>query len=300
MGFYFLKQNTIGSTIALPIDEFLYTEIKSSRDVLSSAIAIEEKYDILVENFAELERELLHESTQHMIFNLNSYNEFYETKSTLNRRIINLLTAARLYTDQITKHVRCCTKNESDIEPYIKSLFQNEYDSHFEFKLIEAFRNHVQHCGLAIHRTLVKSSWEDFGGDRKQLNQIQLFIRKDELEKDTSFKKSVIKEIPEQVNIIYAIRTYMGCMSNIHDQIRAKIKNNIDAARLFISNRIADYISCGGESIGLNAVHVAENNPSLEAIDRIPLLLDWDEVRVKLQQKNGSIKNIKKWYVSSR
>lgn len=252
----------------MPIDELLYVEIKSSRDILSSAIAIEEKYDILVENFAELEKEILHESTQHMIFNLNSYNEFHETKSTLNRRIINLLTAARLYRDQITKHVRCCTKNEPDIKSYIISLFNNEYDSNFDFRLIEAFRNHVQHCGLAIHRTIIKSSWEDFDDDRKQLNQIQLFIRKDELEKDTTFKKSVINEVPEQVNIIYALRTYMGSMSNIHDHIRAKIKNNIDAARIFINNRIADYTSCGGKAIGLNAVYVAENNPSLNPIEK--------------------------------
>ena len=300
MGFYFLKQHTIASTIALSIENNVYIRIKSSREVLSSAIAIEEKYDILVENFAELERELLNESIQHMIFNLDSYDALYETKSILNRRIINLLTAVKLYKDQITKHVRSCTQDEPDIEKYVKDLFSNEYDSNLEFRLIEAFRNHVQHYGLAIHRILIKSSWDDLGENRKQLNQIQLFIRKDELKKDSSFKKSTFNEIPDEANITHALRIYMGCISNIHDQIRVKTQSNIESARSFIVEKIEAYKSCGGDPLGLNAVYILENNPTLKPIERIPLLLDWDEVRRNIQRKNHSIKNIKNWYVSNR
>ncbi|WP_429069937.1 hypothetical protein [Aeromonas veronii] len=48
---YFIKQMILGKTIALPLDEVQFETLKISQNILSSAMAIEEKYDLLVSNF---------------------------------------------------------------------------------------------------------------------------------------------------------------------------------------------------------------------------------------------------------
>ncbi|MFM5640049.1 hypothetical protein ACET6M_08495 [Aeromonas veronii] len=105
---YFIKQMILGKTIALPLDEVQFETLKISQNILSSAMAIEEKYDLLVSNFLELEKELLTQVAQQMIFSQNSYNESHDIISIFNRRVINLLTSTKLYYDQIEKHVRTC------------------------------------------------------------------------------------------------------------------------------------------------------------------------------------------------
>ena len=59
MKHFFIKQMILDPTIALRIDESEFYSLKHSMDILLSAKAIEEKYDILVSNFLEFEKEIL-------------------------------------------------------------------------------------------------------------------------------------------------------------------------------------------------------------------------------------------------
>ena len=108
MKHFFIKQMIIGPTVALKIDELEFDKLKRSREVLLSAKAIEEKYDLLASNFFELEKEILIQLTQKMIFDTPSYQHMYEIQSEINRRVVNLLTSTKLYYDHLEKHVRIC------------------------------------------------------------------------------------------------------------------------------------------------------------------------------------------------
>lgn len=134
MKYFFIKQMILAQTVALKIDEPEFEKLKSSREVLLSAKAIEEKYDLLVSNFLELEKEILSQLAQKMIFVQDSYQHFYELNSILNRRVVNLLTSTKLYYDQIEKHVRTCMKDQKKFGTEAKSYFSDEYDAHFEYR----------------------------------------------------------------------------------------------------------------------------------------------------------------------
>lgn len=73
---YFLKQMTLGRTVALPLEETQYEKLKMSRDVLMPAKAIEEKYDLMISNFLELEKELLTQIAQGMVFQQHSITNY--------------------------------------------------------------------------------------------------------------------------------------------------------------------------------------------------------------------------------
>ena len=61
----------------------------------------EEKYEVILGNFEDLEKEIVNKSVELMLYRPREYADFRYYKATLNKRLINLLTAARLYIDHI-------------------------------------------------------------------------------------------------------------------------------------------------------------------------------------------------------
>lgn len=54
---YFLKIDALGSFPKINIDEIRFLKLKASREILSEALAIEEKYEIIISNYLDLEKE---------------------------------------------------------------------------------------------------------------------------------------------------------------------------------------------------------------------------------------------------
>ncbi|OCH17776.1 MULTISPECIES: hypothetical protein [unclassified Aliivibrio] len=299
MKYFFVKQMILGQTVALKIDEPKFEKLKLSREVLLSAKAIEEKYDLLVSNFLELEKEILSQLAQHMIFSQHSYQQSYELQSILNRRVVNLLTSTKLYYDQIEKHVRTCMKGQCKFGKEAKSYFSSEYDAHFEYRFMEALRNHVQHYGLAVHSLSLPSKWVGESEQKQLINQLKIYATKNEISQNKDFKKVVFHEMPEKVELIKAIRIYVGCFSHVHKQIRDLIQTNVSSSRTDIEAIINCYKEANaGDAIGIYAYIVEVDKPTAKPIEQFSLLLDWDNVRLNLREKNHSFPNISKWHVS--
>lgn len=289
----------LGTTIALPIEKLQYETLKVSRDVLMSAKAIEEKYDLMISNFLELEKELLNQIAQEMIFQQNSYDDSYNIVSILNRRTINLLTSTKLYYDQIEKHVRICMHGNDSSGKVAKSYFSEEYDRHLEYRFMEALRNYVQHYGLAVHSLSLPMKWIGEGESKQLVNTIKIFTLKDELSKDKTFKKSVFHEINEKTDLIKSTRVYVGSYSNVHSKIRNLIEGNVSSARKNIEEALNNYRDANnGNDIGVYAYSVTSDNPNDKPIGKFPVILNWDNVRLRLYNKNIAFPNISKWHVS--
>ena len=289
----------LGSTVALKIDEPEFEKLKHSREVLLSAKAIEEKYDLLVSNFLDLEKEILSQLAQQMVFIQDSYQHFYEIKSVLSRRVVNLLTSTRLYYDQIEKHVRTCMKDEKQFGKEAKGYFSEEYDNYFEYRFMEALRNHVQHYGLAVHSLSLPSRWIGEGEQEEMINQLKIYSTKDELSQNKDFKQIVFREMPEKVELVKAIRIYVGCLSNVHKRVRELINSNVSLSRTDIEEVIHRYKEANaGDALGIYAYMVETDDPTATPVEKLPLLLDWDNVRLNLIEKNRSFPNISRWHVS--
>ncbi len=298
---YFLKQMVLGTTVALSLEKKQFEQLKLSRNILLSAKAIEEKYDLLIANFLEFEKEILTQVAQQMILSEHSYENFYDLRIVLNRRVVNLLTSTKLYSDQIEKHVRICLCNENTSEKVVKPYFSEEYDLHLEYRFMEALRNYVQHYGLAVHSLSLPSNWVENGENKEQINTIKLSSSKEELSKDKSFKKKTLSEIDDKTDLVKSTRVYVGSFSKVHQKIRDLIETNVIAARYDIENTIERYKNVNSErAVGLYAYSILGDNPREEPIEKFPILLDWDNVRVRLTNKNRAFPNISQWYVTSR
>ncbi|MGI2180620.1 hypothetical protein [Shewanella frigidimarina] len=126
-----------------------------------------------------------------------------------------------------------------------------------------------------------------------------MFTHKDEVSSDKEFKKSVAKEMPEKVNVLLASRKYISSISKAHGALRDLISNNVAISRNIVSERIEYFKEeSNGNSIGLAALKVDQEKND-EIIERVNLLLDWDDVRLHLIKKNKTLYSLDQSYVSS-
>lgn len=293
---YILRIHALGEFPEIDLDVNEFEEVKRSRETLANGLAIEEKYEIFVSNYLEFEKELLEFAALSMVRNPYDYEDFFRVRTEFNRRIVNILTAARLYVDQLLQHVKVILPDKFNVEEEIKNLFSKEYEECFEYRFMEALRNYVQHRGIPVHWTQFNHSRRDSEEEPRFMVSMEVGSSKDRLQ-DPKFKKEVFNETPAQIDLKMATRKYVESISRVHSNARKLIEQSVEKARAVIENARASYQKVYTESLtGLCAICRNEND---ELDDTIPLLLDWDDIRVRLITRNSELVNLSKQYVSS-
>lgn len=296
---YQLRIHAAGNYPEIEIDEVKFCSIVNARNILSAAMAVEEKYELLISNYIELEKEVLTATADNMINRDKDYSDFFDVRLLFNRRLVNLLTSSRLYIDQIQQHIKACLPNNLDASISVKEFFSQEYDSHFEYQFMEALRNFVQHRGLAVHSTNHSSRWTSLKDGGLMEFRIKLFTNKAEVDNDKAFKKAVSKIMPEKVELLSTARRYIESLNHCHIQIRELISESVSDAREIIESVIREYGEVNnGDCNGLMALKFKKSSPHNELVDKISIMLDWDNVRLELVNKNQKLTNLNKRYVS--
>lgn len=294
---YLLRGIVAGKVSEIEIAAGEYAEFKKARNILSNALAIEEKYEIVITNYLDFEKQILDTTTDSMVRGHLDYSDFFKVRLGLNVRLINLLTAVRLYVDQLSQNVQECVPDVADAKEIVKKFFSKENDENKEYRFMEALRNHVQHRGLPVH-------WTQQGFRRTSLEEgsflefsIELASLRSYLEEDSKFKKKVLAELGEKVDLKAATRSYVESISNVHESVRNMITESVTLARELIEGAHRRFTAVHGESsAGLIACKCSNGRQ----ISAIPLLLDWDNIRVELQKRNKKLTNLRKCYATGR
>lgn len=292
----YLQADVLHANPSLPLTEEEFDALREARATLQAALAIEEIFDLLLTNYRELELSALKFAVDDLTSPRVEYGSFFSIRSELNRRTLNLLSAARLYLDQAPQWV---SEMSTDATP-IRERTHHFYDSLFEYRFMEALRNHVQHVGFAVHGVTMGSTWLPKGERQRLETQVIPYAMKSALAEDKQFKAKLggklLEECSEKIFILPAVRKYVEALSAIHREIRAKTGTIVSAARGLLQQKIEDHETQAGERIpGLAAI--AKNNGIIE--ERIPVFLDWDDVRISLVKKNPAGGNLSKHYVTS-
>ncbi len=293
-----VSRTTLNKDIEFIISEEKYELLKKSQQVLRSALSIEEIYEIVISNYFEFEKDTLEITLNNMLYRDISYHNIFESRSTLDRRIINILTAVRLYLDTIIHNALECKNKENFTKNDIKRIISQEYENNKYYKFMEAFRNYVQHYGLAIHLTRRNSSWTSLDEKGQMEYSFNIFSNQDRLRDDKHFKVTSLTEMEEKIDLKLAIRHYIECISNIHDNIRTLIKESVEYSRESLEEINTQFkeLNKKGDYDSLRAKKFDKN----EQYESFPLFLKWDDVRIKLQKKNKRLVNLKKCYVTGQ
>ena len=64
---FVITQEIIGKRVEIEIDDVKFCELFEAKETLSAAFSLEEKYELLLMNFLELEKEVLNNSAEHSL-----------------------------------------------------------------------------------------------------------------------------------------------------------------------------------------------------------------------------------------
>jgi hypothetical protein len=275
---YVLEQKVLGPHRRLPITEEEFLALKAARQVLSEALPFEQRYELLVGNFIEMELSLTEFCLRSTIEPQYAYLDIARVIQEANRRIGNLLTAAKGYIDQVKQDFKSLSLSPKFSES-VDALLQQEYDSSIEYRFMEALRNYTQH--RAFPATKFSGAVIPDDDANGWVESVAIFSRKDELFRDKKFKQKFLDALPTEIDLRRYGREYVRCLGKAHIALRALIQPAVTQARTLVDTTIQRYGDSGANpTIGLCARRM-NNGP-----EDVSVMTDWDDVRVKLALKN--------------
>lgn len=264
------------------ISEEYFNQLNESHCCLFNAYQFEQKYDLVVGNFLELENDVFRAVMDHMIGRFPGWTNHFEVQLTINRRVANLLSACKTYFDQMNRHFILCFKGSKKEARSMKQYSGSLYDKRPEYRLMEALRNHVQHHSLAVHSCSVGGKNVDHDGQSRVQYGVEFRVNRSELLHNRKFKALVRDEMPERVDIIAAIRVYMDCINYIQKRGRNLLNLRISEAFKVLQG------VAGNEDTShhMMAPVALVLNEAGEMDAMVPLNLVLHEELQKLRQKN--------------
>ncbi len=289
---------------AVPISEAEFNRYRTARTKLLAALALEEKFDILLENFAELEKTLLDLSLRSALFRHGdgSSRHYGEFRRLGNRRIANFLSTARLYRDQSNCELKRSFGRKKGIVEQIETAVREIIRNAPHYSAIEELRNHVQHRDLPVKNIRMSAKVDlRFSPPRRQV-MIRVLVDYSELVRESKKPQAYAAlgsrlENDKFADVMPSIREYVVCVGKLQELTRKLLAQELADAERDVQEAYAKLPTIGERKpAGLYVVEVDDQGAPdcLEWISR-----DYADRRRELMAKNRSFDGVAGIYVAS-
>lgn len=229
--------------IPLSLDNDDYKKLLRAKTALRFGVGFEQRFDILLENYATLEGYILDLALRNAVFMGDSNSCLGEAKHTVNRHLNNLLSSAKLYIDQTAHAISDQFGNaSSQYQRFIDST-REEYDNSLAYRALEALRGYAQHRGLPTHSVSFSSRRDNTDPVRRKNRHVVTFgLVPETIREDGGFKSSVLQELDGivdkdgKIEIMPLIREYVGGIARVHKSARMAISAELDMADSFVAS----------------------------------------------------------------
>lgn len=213
----------------ISIDDF--ERLKKAKRGLFVLVGIEEKFEMLLDNYVDYEQELLRIALGHMVSHNVDYLEMNDGRSSMNRRLANLLTMTRLYNDQVKHDLSGLYGRESTQLASIEKRFKSESANALGYRAMEAIRNSMQHRDLPIRSIVYHSGWEDGPNGERLQHRTVVQISVEHLRGDTRFDRSVAAQLEQCGGDVHdltpLVRQYVEGLSRVHEELRSATDDHV-------------------------------------------------------------------------
>jgi hypothetical protein len=296
---YALCRLILGESASVKITMAEHSAIRSARDGLNGIVAVEEKFSLVMENYAELEQTLLTEGVRHLVFIQLDFTNLQELRNLISRRLLNLLAATRLYLDSLPRHAASLLGGDDPATTQIKTEPARLYDQSLSYRVMEALRNFAQHRELPIHAIMIGNEWENAPSGNRMACSVVPSLDIEMLAGDAQFKSSVLQELrrmDRRIDVMPFAREYIERLGDIHAKFRGETnarEREWEAVIVTAMNRFKDAFP-EVDLIGLAAVTMEDEILQGEPIQLFQQSIDY---RQYLQQRTGTMANLSKRYV---
>ena len=220
-------------------------------------------------------------------------------RQVFSRHLSNLLSAGRLYLDQVRHDLGSLFGRPSEPFDLLEKATAAEYDAHFEYRLMVALRNHVQHRSSPLQSISYSGELEESTGDSRLRFTAEPKIHVRMLREDAGFKKSVLHEIPadaEMINLTPAVRVYVDSLCRIHESVRSVLRESTETWDRVVEGALARarqaMVSAGGN---FSAVRLRADG-ELDDVEDLPE--ETIDSRRILERKNSLMGSFAQRYVA--
>jgi len=294
---YGISRLTYSPAHFIQIPQAEYKAIFKARADVLTFVGIERKFDLLVENYADYERELLEVSLQSLLVSESSYAREQDQGLAIERRLANLLTTAKLYLDQVDSDLSKVYRNKSDVRKHRDQARSKQRETSQEYRVVEELRNHLQHRGMPLWGVTYPSSWNDsltrlrFGVE-PLLDVTQL--------RDDGFDKHIIRELEregEQVPLTPFVRKYVEGLGIVHQALGAVTAADLTKWQTVLMGALNRGFAQFGNEGGAVSLVVLDDTGELTSEHHI-FRAQW-EYGNDLAEKNGHLTGLSSRYIST-
>jgi hypothetical protein len=311
---YTLKRRVLGAPDSIEISEVEFNLWKSTQKNLFTVLSIEVTFDLLLENYAEFERDCLGLTHRFLLF--RQHGESLGPKREINRRMANLLSSARLYVEQVPQDLDAIysldkrpdkRRRQADSEQ-AKAFIHccNRQRVSFAYCAMHALRDYAQHFGIPVHEVLHHLTREDMDPGSPLRAGLHLFVDVNRLALDLLFDPGVLKKLKCGANrygcveLTPFVPEYMEKLCTVHESLRGRLSADVALwDQTIIGVLVRARAAFGGDVSGLAVVaeepHDQGEYLGVEFADIAAEPIDW---RKQLEAKNRDFINLSARYVS--
>ena len=300
-----LTKAYFGSTDRIDIDDLLYQEAIIARTNLGYISLLEEKFDIMHENFLEFEECILMLTARTMHFYLTFPDHSHEMRSLIDRRIINFLASGKMYTEQARNFILKAFGRKSKELITFDETIRNLKENSFGFNFCDYLRDFALHVNNPIYTI-------GFLGEREETEKgnyvyfcITPFIRLSSLLEDKQLPKEIHKElklvlgVDDEFEVRPFLETYLAGLGNIQETVRGLIAPDIErweAVYTTIFNLVKDNF----EDKSLTSIFIGNEKANASLSEGYRITQNTIEHRKILVKKNNTQNLGNLGYVNNR
>lgn len=286
------------------LEKSYFEEVKFAKDNIFQILDIEEKFNMLLENYYEFEKHRLDTILKHSFNRNTNWSYFRNITYQSNRRLLNLLSTCKLYIDQIMHNISSLKIDDEKIKVIskgIKEKLKDEYNTCKGYRIMCELRNYLQHRNLPIHSILMSTSRKDVENDIFLERTLNLTLKVELIKFDKKVNPSIIAELSEigdHVEISTFVREYLNSLGKIHKYLRNEFTEEVNEIKIIIMNSLDSFKeSLDVKNVVLSFFH---NNIDEQFYDTFDLSFDAIERYNMLIKKNRNIENFNKMIITNQ
>ena len=222
----------------------------------------------------------------------------------MNRSLNNFDSSAKPYLDQTAHGLSTHSGEDSTQYKQFKESTNVEYDSSFEYRVLEELRKYSQHQGLPTHSVTFALSSDRTNDQRNLLgSRVSFYLSPTTLQNDGKFKQKVLTEIDQnkdkkgKIELMPLIRCYVSGTARIQRVARNNISSETCAADGCILNLFEKVRRSSGHECDSGIVSRVSSKGERDIAD---ITNEWIKEREEYIEKNRRAEHIPRIYVSSQ
>ena len=304
---YKLVRLTGGPSPPVRIDHAEYSAIAKAKQGVVAALALEEKFSLLLENYAEYESELLDVAVRSSIFSHQAWGEFQADIHAVNRRLVNLLTATKLYADHVDHELIQLYGRSAAVPIKYRDERDKSRASVLSWRALELLRNVVQHRDFPVHELSLESSGDREDPDRGFVrHSVHPSIAVQRLSSDRRIDARDRQTLDElaakgsKLQLTPMVREYVAAIARLHGLVRDAMAPDLDVWDLAISSALEKARVAFGDVFAVGAARIVECEDGEEEHDVVEIFDDPIKRRRFLAARTFRVQFLANGYVSSK